>query len=46
MDAKDNLELISKVRQRLLRLIKLGEPNQLRTTTPATNDGTNKIKHR
>lgn len=28
MDATDQLELISKLRQRLLRLIKLGEPNQ------------------
>lgn len=39
MDTTDHLELVSKLRQRLLRLIKLGEPNRSRTTTPTTNDG-------
>ena len=33
MDSTNHFELISKLRQRLLRLIKLGEPNHLRSTT-------------
>jgi hypothetical protein len=33
-----HLELISKLRQRLLRLIKLGEPNQIRSTIPTPDD--------
>ena len=33
MESTNYLELISKLRQRLLRLIKLGEPNQLGSTT-------------
>ncbi|CAF2368315.1 unnamed protein product [Rotaria sp. Silwood2] len=37
-----HLEMISKLRQRLLRLIKLGEPiNQLRSTTQTNNDNNN-----
>ncbi|CAF3313475.1 unnamed protein product [Rotaria socialis] len=38
METKNHLEIISKLRQRLLRLIKLGEPNQLHATTPTNND--------
>jgi len=41
MDAINHLELISKLRQRFLRLIKLGEPNQLRSTTQIANDNNN-----
>jgi hypothetical protein len=41
MDLTNHLELISKLRQRLLRLIKLGEPNQLRSTIQTTDDSHN-----
>ena len=40
MESTNYLELISKLRQRLLRLIKLGEPNQLRSTIQ-TNENIN-----
>lgn len=42
MDATNHLELISKLRQRLLRLIKLGEPNHLRSTTQTIDDNINR----
>ncbi|CAF1100540.1 unnamed protein product [Rotaria sordida] len=41
METTNHLEMISKLRQRLLRLIKLGEPNQLRSTTQINNDNNN-----
>lgn len=41
MDTTNQFELISKLRQRLLRLIKLGEPNQLHSRTQTTNDNPN-----
>jgi hypothetical protein len=37
METIDHLERISKLRQRLLRFIKLGEPNQLSSTIHHTN---------
>lgn len=42
MDTVDHLELISKLRQRLVRLIKLGESNQTYpSSSSTTNDGNN-----
>lgn len=38
MDTTNHLEQILKLRQRLIRLIKLGEPNQIHSTTQLTNN--------
>ncbi|CAF3368223.1 unnamed protein product [Rotaria sp. Silwood1] len=41
METSNQLEMISKLRQRLLRLIKLGEPNELRSIAQTDNDNNN-----